>query len=149
MLNTVIISGRLTRTPELKSTRDGTAVTSFTVAVERDFANNGNYQTDFIDCVAWRQTAEFVSRYFNKGSYINVTGSLQSRKYTDRNGNNRTAWEIIVDRAYFCGSKPGTEMLTDSEPCETPDDQSPYFCNEKKSNSDFTELPDEDLPFDL
>ena len=146
MLNNIIISGRLTRTPELKSTRDGTAVTSFTVAVDRDYGGE-NRQTDFIECVAWRQTAEFISRYFNKGSYITVTGSLQSRKYTDRNGNNRTAWEIIVDKAYFCGSKPGAEKHTEPEPDESPDGQSPYF--DGRSGADFTELPLEDLPFDL
>lgn len=140
MLNNMILSGRLTKTPELRSTRDGTAVTSFTVAVDRDYDNK---QTDFIDCVAWKQTAEFISRYFSKGQFITITGTLQSRKYTDKYDNKRTAWEIIVSHAYFCGSKPGRDV----EDGENRDGQSPYF--DGQSGSDFSELPDEDLPFDI
>lgn len=141
MLNSIIISGRLTKTPELRSTKDGTAVTSFTVAVDRDYGKD----TDFIDAVAWKQTAEFISRYFSKGQYITVQGSLQSRKYTDRDGNKRTAWEIIVNHAYFCGSKPGHDTITADE--ENADLQSPYF--DGQSGATFTELPDADLPFDI
>lgn len=140
MLNSIIISGRLTKTPELRSTKDGTSVTTFTVAVDRDYDNK---QTDFIDCVAWKQTAEFISRYFSKGQFITITGTLQSRKYTDKYDNKRTAWEIIVSRAYFCGSKPGRDTADD----ENRDGQSPYF--DGQSGADFSELPDEDLPFDI
>jgi len=106
MLNHICIMGRLTRDPELRYTQSGTAVCSFTVAVDRDYAAQGQQrETDFIDCVAWRQGGEFVSKYFSKGSAIAVDGRLQSRKWTDRDGNKRTAWEILVDHTYFCGSK--------------------------------------------
>lgn len=144
MLNSIIISGRLTKTPELRSTKDGAAVTSFTVAVDCDYTGGGDKQTDFIDCVAWRQTAEFISRYFGKGQFITVQGSLQSRKYTDRDGNKRTAWEIVVNHAYFCGSKPGHDADTGADD-KNEDLQSPYF--DGQSGADFAELPAEDLPF--
>lgn len=106
MLNHISIMGRLTRDPELRYTQSGTAVASFTVAVDRDYAAQGQQrETDFIDCVAWRQGGEFVSKYFSKGSMIVVDGRLQSRKWQDRDGNNRTSWEILVDHSYFGESK--------------------------------------------
>ena len=107
MLNHITIMGRLTRDPELRSTQSGVSVTSFTVAVDRDFGgrDGGERQTDFIDCVAWRQTGEFVSKYFHKGSMIVVSGRLQSRKWQDRDGNNRTSWEINADNVYFGESR--------------------------------------------
>jgi len=107
MLNHITIMGRLTRDPELRHTQSGTAVASFTVAVDRDFSgqNGGEKQTDFIDCVAWRQTGEFVSKYFRKGSMIVVSGRLQSRKWQDNQGNNRTNWEVNADNVYFGESK--------------------------------------------
>ena len=107
MLNHIDIMGRLTRDPELRTTQAGVSVTSFTVAVDRDFGgrDGGERQTDFIDCVAWRQTGEFVSKYFHKGSMIVVSGRLQSRKWQDRDGNNRTSWEINVDNVYFGESR--------------------------------------------
>ncbi|MCR5090174.1 MAG: single-stranded DNA-binding protein [Oscillospiraceae bacterium] len=107
MLNHIVIMGRLTRDPELRTTQSGVNVASFTVAVDRDFGGrDGNdRQTDFIDCVAWRQTGEFVSKYFQKGSLIVVSGRLQSRKWQDREGQNRTSWEISADNVYFGGSK--------------------------------------------
>ena len=101
MLNQITIMGRLTRDVELRHTQQGTPVASFTVAVERDFQSGGERQTDFIDCVAWRQTAEFVSKYFQKGSMAVVCGSLQSRKWTDRDGGKRTNWEIKAENIYF------------------------------------------------
>ncbi|MBQ2959887.1 MAG: single-stranded DNA-binding protein, partial [Oscillospiraceae bacterium] len=103
MLNHITIMGRLVRDPELRSTQSGTSVASFTVAVDRDFGgrDGGEKQTDFIDCVAWRQTGEFVSKYFRKGSMIVVSGRLQSRKWQDREGNNRTNWEVVADNVYF------------------------------------------------
>lgn len=108
-LNHITIMGRLTRDPELRRTGSGLAVTNFTVAIDRDFADkqSGQKETDFIDCVAWRHTGEFVSKYFRKGSQIAVSGRLQSRKWTDKDGNKRTAWEVVVDGAYFAGSKNG------------------------------------------
>jgi len=106
MLNHIVIMGRLTRDPELRYTQSGVPVASYTVAVDRDFADQGGQKpTDFIDCVAWRQTGEFVSRYFQKGSMIVTEGRLQSRKWQDRDGNNRTSWEINADRVYFGESK--------------------------------------------
>ena len=107
MLNHIVIMGRLTRDPELRTTQAGVSVTSFTVAVDRDFGgrDGGERQTDFIDCVAWRQTGEFVSKYFHKGSMIVVSGRLQSRKWQDREGNNRTSWEINADNVYFGESR--------------------------------------------
>ena len=106
MLNTITVMGRLTRDPELRTTQSGTSVTSFTVACERDFAGQDQEKvTDFIDCVAWRSTGEFVSKYFHKGSMIIVDGRLQSRKWEDRDGNKRTSWEINADHCYFGESK--------------------------------------------
>ena len=107
MLNHIVIMGRLTRDPELRYTQSNTPVASFTVAVDRDFGgrDGGEKQTDFIDCVAWRQTGEFVSKYFHKGSMIVVSGRLQSRKWQDREGNNRTNWEIQADNVYFGESR--------------------------------------------
>ena len=107
MLNHIVIMGRLTRDPELRYTQSQTPVASFTVAVDRDFGgrDGGEKQTDFIDCVAWRQTGEFVSKYFHKGSMIVVSGRLQSRKWQDREGNNRTNWEIQADNVYFGESR--------------------------------------------
>ena len=117
MLNHIVIMGRLTRDPELRTTQGGVNVASFSVAVERDFGgrDGGEKQTDFIDCVAWRQTGEFVSRYFRKGSMIVVSGRLQSRKWQDRDGNNRTNWEISADNVYFGeGRRDGGDSRNDS-----------------------------------
>ena len=107
MLNHIVIMGRLTRDPELRRTQNDTPVASFTLAVDRDYTSrdSGERQTDFIDCVAWRSTAEFVSKWFAKGRMAVVSGRLQTRKYTDRDGNNRTAYEIVADNIYFGESK--------------------------------------------
>ncbi len=107
MLNHITIMGRLTRDPELRMTQSQTQVASFTLAVDRDFGgrDGGEKQTDFIDCVAWRQTAEFVSKYFAKGRMAVVSGRLQSRKWEDRDGNKRTSWEVVADNIYFGDSR--------------------------------------------
>jgi single-strand DNA-binding protein len=105
MLNTAIIMGRLTADPELRTTQSGISVTSFTVAVDRAYKSGDERQTDFINVVAWRGTADFVSRYFSKGQMIAVQGSIQTRSYEDKNGNKRTAVEIVADNVSFCGSK--------------------------------------------
>lgn len=105
-LNRVAIMGRLTRDPELRSTQSGTAVTSFSIAVDRDFkGKDGEKEADFLDIVAWRSTAEFVSRYFTKGNMIAVDGRLQTRSYEDKDGNKRKAVEIVADSVYFGSSK--------------------------------------------
>jgi single-strand DNA-binding protein len=107
MLNHITIMGRLTRDPELRRTGTGTAVASFTVAVDRDFGgrDGGEKETDFIDCVAWRQTGEFVSKYFTKGRMIVVSGRLQIRSWTDKDGNKRRTAEVVADNCYFGDSK--------------------------------------------
>ena len=106
MLNHITIMGRLTRDPELRRTGSGVAVASFTVAVDRDMAPQGQEkETDFIDCVAWRQTGEFVSKYFTKGRMIVVSGRLQIRSWTDKDGNNRRTAEVVADHCYFGDSK--------------------------------------------
>jgi len=107
MLNHITIMGRLTRDPELRRTGSGIAVASFTLAVDRDFAprDGGERETDFIDCVAWRQTGEFVSKYFTKGRMAVVSGRLQIRGWTDKDGNKRRTAEVIADNVYFGDSK--------------------------------------------
>lgn len=114
MLNHITIMGRLTRDPELRRTGSGIAVANFTVAVDRDFANkdSGEKETDFIDCVAWRQTGEFVSKYFQKGTMIVVSGRLQIRSWTDDSGNKRKAAEVVADNCYFGESKKSAEGNT-------------------------------------
>ena len=111
MLNHIVIMGRLTRDPELRRTGSGIAVASFTLAVDRDFGKNenGERETDFIDCVAWRQTGEFVSKYFTKGSLAVVSGRLQIRSWNDKDGNKRRTAEVVVDNIYFGGSKRDNE----------------------------------------
>ena len=111
MLNHITIMGRLTRDPELRRTGTGIAVASFSVAVDRDFSgrDGGEKETDFIDCVAWRQTGEFVSKYFTKGSMIVVSGRLQIRSWTDKEGNKRRTAEVVADNVYFGESKRSSE----------------------------------------
>ena len=145
MINNVVLMGRLVATPELRNTQTGVAVTSFSLAVERSYARAGEQrQADFIDCVAWRNTAEFISRYFQKGSMIAITGSIQTRTYDDKNGNKRKATEIIVDQASFCGSKSETGTSGYQAPAAAP--AAPSFAT--GSDGDFEEISgDDDLPF--
>lgn len=106
MLNHVVLMGRFTADPELKQTQNGISVTSFTLAVDRNFnGKNEEKQTDFINCVAWRNCAEFISKYFSKGKLVAVEGSLQIRSYTDKNENKRQIAEVVIDQAYFAESK--------------------------------------------
>lgn len=146
MINNVVLMGRLVAAPELRSTGTGISVTSFTLAVERAYAKSGEQrQADFIDCVAWRNTAEFITKYFQKGSMIAITGSIQTRNYEDKNGNKRKAVEILVDNASFCGSKAETGTGGYSVP-EAPAAPAPSFTS--GSESDFEEISeDDDLPF--
>lgn len=127
MLNTICIMGRFTASPELKHTESGHAVCSFTLAVQRNYAPNGQErQSDFIDFVAWKQTAEFVSKYFVKGQLVAVEGSLQSRSYTDREGNKRKAVEVLVSSVHFAERRnSGAETAgatTGGEYIDTDDD---------------------------
>ena len=117
MLNRIIVMGRITRDPELRRTNSGTAVASFTVAVGRDFkSQSGEKETDFIDVVAWRNTAEFVSKYFSKGRMAVVEGRLQLRDWTDKDGNKRRTAEIVADSVYFGDSKRDAGDTVQSEP---------------------------------
>lgn len=148
MLNNAVIMGRLVADPELRTTGSGISVSSFTVAVDRRFNRQGeDRQADFIDIIAWRQTAEFVCKYFRKGSMIAVQGYIQTRMYEDKNGNKRKAVEIVADNVSFCGSK--NESNTGS--AYTRDDS---FMNSQPAPSystadegDFKEIPEDDLPF--
>lgn len=116
MLNKIVVMGRLTRDPELRWTQNGTAVTSFSVACDRDFkSQSGEKETDFIDVVAWRTTAEFVSKYFAKGRMAVVIGRLQLRDWTDRDGNKRRAAEIVADSVYFGDSKPAGDQTRETQ----------------------------------
>lgn len=116
MLNKIFVMGRLTADPELRRTQSGTPVASFTVAVDRDFkSQNGDKETDFIPVVAWRQTGEFVGRYFTKGRMAVVEGRLQNRNWTDRDGNKRTTSEIVADQVYFGDSKKDEMKATADE----------------------------------
>ncbi|HIR53349.1 MAG TPA: single-stranded DNA-binding protein [Candidatus Onthovicinus excrementipullorum] len=117
MINNVTIMGRLTAAPELKVTESGTSVLRFCVAVERAYVPKGQErQTDFINVVAWRQTAEFVDRNFNKGQMIAVEGSIQTRKYQDGQGNTRTAFEVVANNVSFCGDKKTAPAAPEPEP---------------------------------
>ena len=136
MINTITLMGRLTTHPELKTTPAGTSVTSFNIAVDRNYKKQGSErETDFIPCVAWRSTAEFITRCFRKGEMIAVMGEIQTRKYTDKQGNNRTAFEVIIGQAYFCGGK----KTNDETPAENQGDN---------NTAEFEEIiNDEDLLF--
>ena len=105
MFNLVVLTGRLTADPELKTTPNGTNVTTFSIAVERRFRSGEERQTDFITIVAWQKTAEFITRYFKKGNLIGIEGAIQTRRYQDKNGNNRTVFEVIANNVQFVESK--------------------------------------------
>jgi len=105
MLNDIVVMGRLTRDPEIRQTNSGVNVANWTLAVDRDYKNGDEKICDFIDCVAWRGSADFVQKFFTKGRMMIVRGSLQSRKWQDKDGNNRTGWEIKVENIYFGDSK--------------------------------------------
>lgn len=118
MLNHIDIMGRLVRDPELRNTNNGTSVASFTLAVDRDFSgkDGGEKETDFVDIVAWRSTAEFVRKYFAKGRMAVVSGRLQMRKWTDKEGHKRVTAEIVADNVYFGDSKKDASGSTDTAP---------------------------------
>ena len=146
MLNHITIMGRITRDPELRRTGSGIAVAGFTVAVDRDFSgkDGGEKETDFIDCVAWRQTGEFVSKYFTKGSMIVVSGRLQMRSWTDKDGNKRRTAEVVAENVYFGDSKRSGDAGNTSAPA-----YGSYSAPDAQPVQDFTELDDVDgqLPF--
>ncbi len=150
MLNHITLMGRLTRDPELRYTQSNTPVASFRIAVDRDFQprDGGERQTDFIDCVAWRSTAEFVSKYFQKGSMAVVSGRLQMRDWTDRDGNKRTSAEVVVDTIYFGESKRSRDESSGRSYAPRNNASTGYNSAPQGGNA-FAELDDGDgeLPF--
>ena len=146
MFNLVVLTGRLTSDPELKTTQSNVSVTSFCIAVQRRYKSGEEPITDFINIVAWRNTAGFVVKYFKKGNMIGIEGSIQTRKYTDKNGNNRTAFEVVANNIQFVESKrdsasAGNAPAGNSEPTRS-------YSN--AGSNDFAELgdmSDDDLPF--
>lgn len=134
MLNRTVVMGRLTADPELKYTQSGVSVTSFTLAVDRNYSQNGERLTDFFKCVAWRNSAEFISKYFQKGKLMVAEGEMQSRSWENSEGKKVTVWELIVSNAYFGGDKS----------------ESSYETVKTESSEEFTEVgnaEDDDLPF--
>lgn len=138
MLNTVILMGRITAAPELKKTQSGISLVNFSIAVDRAYRSGSERQTDFINIVAWRQTADFICNYFKKGQMIAIEGSIQTRPYEDKNGNKRTAFEVVANNVSFCGDKRDGAAADSSEVAS--------FSN--AGADDFTEFSgDDDLPF--
>ena len=138
MFNLVVLTGRLTADPELKTTPNGIPVTTFSIAVNRNYRAGEEQQTDFINIVAWRQRAEFITKYFKKGSMIGIEGSIQTRRYQDKNGNNRTIFEVVANNVQFVESKRDSSAAA-GEPAS--------FSN--ADSDDFTEIggAEDDLPF--
>lgn len=137
MLNKIFLMGRLTRNPELRYTGNETPVCSFTLAVDRDYQSGGSErQTDFVDCVAWRKTGEFVSKYWTRGQLMVVEGSLQSRKWKDKNDETHVAWEVVADTVHFGGDKKSESVGEAAKPSRV-------------DASTFEDLPDDrsELPF--
>ena len=151
MLNTCVLMGRLTADPELRTTQSGKSVASFSLAVDRDFQQNVEKQADFISVVAWGKTAEFIDKYFRKGRMIAVVGRIQTRTYTDKDGNNRKVVEVVADKVSFTGEKAETQNAVKDESDKPAGETKPQVKNsepEYKGTDDFTEFSsDEDLPF--
>ena len=142
-MNICALTGRFTTDPERKTTSNGTLVTSFCLAVDRKYQPQGEEKkTDFIDCVAWRNTADFICKYFSKGSMIGIEGEIQTKTFEDKNGNKRKATEVLVSHVSFCGSKAGNNNSGEIE-----NDPLPALAD-KLGNMDFNEVDDDsDLPF--
>lgn len=140
MFNLVVLTGRLTADPELKTTANGTSVTTFSIAVDRRYRSGEERQTDFINIVAWRSSAEFITKYFKKGSLIGIEGSIQTRRYQDKNGNNRTAFEVVANNVQFVESKRDSVPGASVEPAS--------FSNADVNDfADLGDATDDDLPF--
>lgn len=146
MLNYDVKTGRLTADPELRTTQNGIPVVGFTLAVQRNYKVDDEYPTDFLNFVAWRGTAEFICKHFRKGNLITVEGALETRKYTDKDGNNRTAYEIKVDRAHFCesaGNRQNNNNSGNPPAADSVGGFTPVFPNTTEGFVD----SDDDLPF--
>lgn len=134
-MNIAVLIGRMTSTPELKSTPNGVSVTSFSIAVDRGYGDKK--QTDFINIVAWRQTAEFICKHFTQGSRIAIEGSIQTRKYQDRDGNNRIAFEVVANNVHFVDTKSAKPSVdVDADPLQTFADRNSDFIEMEGSNGD-------------
>lgn len=145
MFNLVVLTGRLIADPELKTTPSGVSVTSFSIAVERPYKKGEEREADFINIVAWRQTAEFVTHYFTKGSLIGIEGSIQTRRYEDKNGNNRTAFEVVANNVQFVMPKSAAERAFTGENNESPSEEQGFSNTETE---DFAQMDiSDDLPF--
>lgn len=157
MLNVVALNGRLTHTPELKTTQNGTSVCSFSIAVDRTYTPKGEERkADFIDIVAWRQTAEFICKYFQKGSMIAIDGSIQTRSYQDKQGSSRTKVEVLANNVSFCGPKAADKpAVRDFDQKNYPSEAKASYSAPQAAQSfsqgsvdDFAEITDDgDLPF--
>lgn len=144
-INITVLTGRLTSDVELKTTQNGVSVCSFSIAVDRKYKQGEEKQADFINIVAWRGTAEFVSKHFSKGSAIGIEGSIQTRKYTDKNGNNRTAFEIVANNVHFIDSKRSQSGGEGNSLPAPENDPLPAFAEKLEQ---FQEVQDDgDLPF--
>lgn len=143
MFNLVVLTGRLTADPELKTTQTGISVTSFSIAVSRSYRSGEEPQTDFINIVAWRKSAEFVAKYFKKGNMIGIEGSIQTRKYTDKNGNQRTAFEVVANNVQFVESKRDASSAPETETAPA----ASYSNAGVNDFSDIGDMSDDDLPF--
>ncbi len=160
MLNRVILMGRLTAEPDYRTTQNGASFARFTLAVERDFSGQGaERKTDFLDVVVWRNTAEFVSKYFHKGQLVAVQGSIQVSSYTDREGNKRRSWDIVADQVYFAEGKRDSgnqnnydysrydQMTPPPAQTQQPSYGEPASSYRSGDEGDFTPVADDDLPF--
>lgn len=141
MFNLVVLEGRLTATPERKTTPSGVSVTSFSIAVDRPYQKDKEKETDFITIVAWRQTAEFICKYFTKGNRIGIEGTIQTRRFQDKNGNNRTSFEVVANNVHFIDL-----VKKEQDPLIEVEEKLNGFSS--ANDSDFTEIgKDVDLPF--
>lgn len=150
MLNKVLLQARLGNEPELKTSSNGVSVVTLNVAVKRDFKNkNGENETDWLTVVIWRQTAEMVAKYFKKGDQILIEGSIQTRKFTDKNGNNRTAFEIVANNVHFIESKKSADVNIGVDPLQEVANKVNTFNvgNNSASGDMFADVIDGDMPF--
>lgn len=159
MLNRVILMGRLTAEPDYRTTPSGVAMVRFSLAVDRDFkSQNGERQTDFFNIIAWRSTADFVSRYFHKGQLVALQGTIQMNNYTDREGNKRTSYDIVADQVYFAEGKRDNgqqnnydysryDQMTPPPAQAAPSYGEPASSYQSGNDGDFTPVADDDLPF--
>jgi single-strand DNA-binding protein len=148
MFNLVVLTGRLTADPELKTTPNGISVCTFGIAVDRAYKKGEEKQTDFLNVVAWRQTSEFVSKWFTKGNLIGIEGSIQTRKFTDKNGNNRTAFEIVANNVHFVESKKSANVDVGVDPLPDFANKLNNLNNANSPSGDmFADMASDDLPF--